>query len=76
MMNQNESYLGNPNVKRDGVVQQWTQEEIAEYMKCSQDSGYFAKRYCKIISLDKGLVPFTLYPYQEKMCNAIKIKII
>lgn len=67
MMNQNESYLGNPNVKRDGVVQQWTQQEIAEYMKCSQDSGYFAKRYCKIISLDEGLVPFTLYPYQEKM---------
>ena len=69
MMNQSESYLGNPNVKRDGIVQQWTQKEIAEYVKCSQDSGYFAKRYCKIISLDEGLVPFTLYPYQEKMFN-------
>ena len=24
-------YLGNPNVKRDGVVNPWTQEEILEY---------------------------------------------
>ena len=28
---------------------------------------YFAKQYCKIISLDRGLVNFELYPYQEKM---------
>ena len=28
---------------------------------------YFARKYCKIISLDQGLVPFELYPYQEKM---------
>src|SRR6056300_1709170 len=31
---------------------------------------YFAKKYCKIISLDKGLVKFDLYPYQEKMFEA------
>jgi len=31
------------------------------------DPIYFAKKYCKVISLDKGLVPFELYPYQEKM---------
>tara|TARA_A100001391_G_scaffold98368_1_gene65209 strand:+ start:2768 stop:4300 length:1533 start_codon:yes stop_codon:yes gene_type:complete len=31
---------------------------------------YFARKYCKIISLDQGLVPFDLYPYQEKMFEA------
>jgi hypothetical protein len=31
------------------------------------DPAYFAKTYVKIISLDKGLVNFNLYPYQEKM---------
>jgi hypothetical protein len=62
-----ESYLGNPNVKRDGVVQEWTQQEVMEYAKCMNDASYFAKKYCKIISLDKGLVNFELYPYQEKM---------
>lgn len=28
---------------------------------------YFAKKYCKIIHVDHGLVPFELYDYQEKM---------
>ena len=69
-MMQNESYLGNPNVKRDGVVQQWTPSEIQEYARCMNDPSYFAKKYCKIISLDEGLVDFDLYPYQEKMFAA------
>lgn len=60
-------YLGNPNVKRDGVEQNFTKEEVEEYVKCMDDPAYFAKKYIKIISLDKGLVPFDLYPYQEKM---------
>lgn len=60
-------YNGNENVKRDGVIQKFTHEEVLEYMKCSQDAAYFAKTYCKIISLDEGLVNFDLYPYQEKM---------
>ena len=63
----NETYLGNPNVKRDGVVTQWTNEDVTEYAKCMKDPVYFAKNYAKVISLDKGLVKFDLYPYQEKM---------
>src|SRR6056300_190704 len=67
MINEKESYLGNISVKRDGVVQEWTKEQIIEYQKCMQSPAYFARTYCKIISLDEGLVPFSLYPYQEKM---------
>ena len=67
--NQNESYLGNINVKRDGVQHNFTEEEVKEYIKCSKDPVYFCKTYLKVISLDKGLVPFTLYPYQEQMFN-------
>lgn len=63
----NDSYLGNINVKRDGVQQQWTEEQVVEYAKCMKDPSYFARTYVKIISLDKGLVNFDLYPYQEKM---------
>jgi hypothetical protein len=62
-----ESYLGNPNVKRDGVVTNFTKEEITEYAKCMRDPAYFARTYLKVIHLDKGLVPFDLYPYQERM---------
>ena len=65
--NQNESYLGNINVKRDGVQHQFTEAEVKEYLKCSKDPVYFCKNYLKVISLDEGLVPFDLYPYQEKM---------
>ena len=60
-------YLGNPSVKRDGVETQFTKEEVLEYAKCMKDPAYFARKYIKVISLDKGLVPFDLYPYQEKM---------
>lgn len=63
----NESYLGNPNVKRDGVEQQWTTDQVAEYQKCMNDPAYFARTYLKVIHLDRGLVPFDLYPYQERM---------
>jgi hypothetical protein len=63
----NDSYLGNINVKRDGVQHQFTEEEVKEYIKCSKDPVYFCITYLKVISLDEGLVPFELYPYQEKM---------
>ena len=63
----NDTYLGNVNIKRDGVVHNFVKNEVLEYSKCLNNPGYFAKNYCKIIHLDKGLVPFELYPYQEKM---------
>jgi len=68
-MNDHEHYLGNINVKRDGVQQQWAEHEVIEYAKCMSDPSYFARKYVKIISLDEGLVNFNLYPYQEQMFN-------
>ena len=62
-----DSYNGNINVKRDGVTYNYTEHEVKEYSKCMHDPAYFAKNYCKVISLDSGLVPFDLYEYQEKM---------
>lgn len=62
-----DTYLGNANVKRDGIVQDFTQDQLQEYITCLNNPAYFARTYCKVISLDNGLVPFNLYPYQEKM---------
>ena len=67
MLKQKESYLGNPNVKRDGVLQQWTPDLLQEYKKCMHDPIYFVETYIKVISLDDGMVPFILYPYQRRM---------
>lgn len=60
-------YLGNPQVKRDGVEQNWSADEVREYTKCMLDPAYFATKYIKVINLDRGLVPFDLYPYQGQM---------
>src|SRR6056300_1862376 len=65
----NDTYLGNSNIKRDGVIHNFSGNEILEYSKCLKDPGYFATQYCKIIHVDYGLVPFELYPYQEQMFN-------
>lgn len=63
----NNSYLGNPNVKRDGVSEEWTPSQLREYKKCMKDPAYFCRKYVKVIHLDRGLVSFDLYPYQERM---------
>ncbi|MAK56922.1 MAG: terminase, partial [Pusillimonas sp.] len=63
----NAGYLGNALVKRDGVEHNFTKEEVVEYAKCMKDPVYFAENYIKVISLDKGLVPFKPYDYQRKM---------
>ena len=65
----NEGYLGNNLIKRAGVETKYTQEQIAEYQKCSEDPTHFIEKYTQIISLDEGLVPFNLRGYQENLIN-------
>ena len=65
----NEGYLGNNLIKRAGVETKYTQEQIAEYQKCSEDPTHFIEKYTQIISLDEGLVPFHLRGYQENLIN-------
>ena len=60
-------YLGNPNLKKANVKVEFTQENVEEFIKCKDDPVYFAKNYIQIVSLDEGLVPFNLYPFQEKL---------
>ena len=63
----NDTYQYNHLVKKDGVVQEWTKDQVLEYKKCMASPSYFAETYVKVISLDRGLVPFNLYPYQKRM---------
>jgi len=60
-------YLGNPNLKKANVAQEFTQEQIEEFMRCAADPVYFAKNHVKIVSLDEGLVGFKPYDFQEKL---------
>tara|TARA_B100000029_G_scaffold478707_1_gene525059 strand:+ start:186 stop:1829 length:1644 start_codon:yes stop_codon:yes gene_type:complete len=60
-------YLGNPNLKKANVTQEWTEEEIKEYAKCMKDPIYFIQEYIRIVSLDEGLVSFKMYDFQKEM---------
>ncbi len=62
-------YLGNPLLKKANVKQEFTQENIEEFIKCKDDPIYFARNYIKIVSLDEGLTQFEPYDFQEKLIN-------
>ena len=60
------AYRDNGNLKKVGVSVDYTQEQVEEYVRCSKDPVYFSQ-YMKIITLDHGLVPFDMYPFQKDM---------
>lgn len=65
------SYNGNPNLKQIGTAISYTEEQVREIIKCSQDAVYFIEAYCQIVSLDRGLIPFKLYDCQKEKVNVI-----
>lgn len=65
------SYNGNPNLKPFGTPVSFTQEQIVEFLKCKADPIYFIETYCKIVSLDHGLISFKLYDYQKRFVLAL-----
>tara|TARA_R110000782_G_scaffold182637_1_gene272958 strand:- start:2027 stop:3649 length:1623 start_codon:yes stop_codon:yes gene_type:complete len=62
-----ESYLGNPNLKKANIPEEWTKDQILEYQKCMDDPLYFVQTYIQIVSLDEGLIPFKPYTFQKEM---------
>ena len=66
-MAKTEVYLGNPNLKKAGTEIQFTKKQIEEWIKCKEDPLYFAMTYMQIINLDEGLVPFSMYDFQQKI---------
>ena len=60
-------YLGNPNLKRANVEQQFSKEQVLEFYACRNDPIYFAEKYVKIVSLDEGLTAFKPYHFQKKL---------
>jgi hypothetical protein len=62
-------YKGNKNLKQAGVQIEWTPELIEEYQKCADDINYFIRKYVKIVHVDKGLIPFDMYDFQEDLID-------
>ena len=63
----NEAYLGNPLLKKANIQIEYTAEQVEEIAKCYEDPLYFAEHYVQIVTLDKGLQPFKMYPFQKNM---------
>ncbi len=59
------TYKGNPNLPAAGYRTEFTEVQVAEFIKCSNNPAYFIQKYVKIVSIDEGLVPFNLYPFQK-----------
>ncbi len=60
-------YLGNPNLKKANTQTEFTQEHIAEFLKCKADPVYFTEKHIKIVNVDEGLVNFNMYKFQKKL---------
>jgi hypothetical protein len=69
--NNNQGYRNNPKLKPPGVQLNYTEEQLREYVKCANDPVYFCNKYIKVKTLDKGIMPFQLYDYQQKFVKAI-----
>jgi hypothetical protein len=65
------SYLGNANLKKVGIPISFSEEQILEYQKCSQDPIYFIDNYCYIVTLDHGIQQFKLYDCQKRKIQTI-----
>jgi hypothetical protein len=62
-----DGYLGNERLKKVGIELSYTEEQVKEIIKCTEDPVYFIRNYVQIVNVDKGLVPFDMWPFQEKM---------
>ena len=65
------NYLANPRLKKTDVTLQLTEDQIREFILCSQNPIYFIEQYVKIITLDKGFINISLYPFQKQAIDDI-----
>ena len=68
-MTEHGTYLGNPLLKSAYIQQDWTEEQVGEYIRCQQDPLHFVTEHIKIVSVDEGLIDFNVRDYQEDMIN-------
>ena len=65
-------FRGNPLLKRKNINIDWTPEKLLELKRCKEDVVYFVKNYCKIVSLDEGLINFDLWDFQEDLIRMME----
>lgn len=71
MKKTDDTYLGNPLIKGSGIQIEFTEDQLKEYILCSQDPVYFMEKYMKIVTLDQGLTPIKLYDFQRDIVRTV-----
>lgn len=70
--NNEAGYNGNINLPRADSEISLTEAELKEYVRCATDVYYFINNYVKIVHVDHGIVPFSMWPFQEKIVQAFE----
>ena len=68
--NNEAGYNGNANLPRIDSEITLSEHELSEYVKCANDVYYFINNYVKIVHVDHGIVPFAMWPFQEKIIES------
>lgn len=64
-------YKGNNFLKKSGTSINWTPEMLSEYIKCKDDIVYFTNTYIKIIHVDRGMINFIPFDFQEQIIETV-----
>jgi len=62
-----DTFKGSKLLKPSNVDIEYTEDQIKEIIKCRENPVHFIENYMKIVSLDRGIIPFKLYPFQREM---------
>jgi hypothetical protein len=66
-----DAYLGNPLLKGSYVQQEFTKEQLAEYIRCTEDPLHFIENYIKVVTVDEGLVSLHMYDFQKEIARSV-----
>lgn len=66
------AYNGNQNLTSVRDTFEFTREQIVEYAKCARDPLYFIENYIKIVSTDRGLIPFEMWDFQRDIVRKVE----
>jgi hypothetical protein len=62
----NPFHENDPELRRGGILYEYTEWEVEEFKKCASDVTYFANTYCNAMT-DEGIRKITLRDYQEQI---------
>ncbi|MGL5692047.1 MAG: hypothetical protein ACRDD8_14690 [Bacteroidales bacterium] len=66
-------FANDPELRAADLNFDWTNEELAEYVRCSQDCVYFVQKYCKFLT-DRGRVTVNLRDYQKRILSLLTLE--